>query len=47
MVPAEFLNELRSRSKIEPNFIREPLSDNVNGVTRCRQEHIQAALRLQ
>jgi hypothetical protein len=23
MVPAEFLNELRSRSKIEPIFIRE------------------------
>src|SRR5262249_55267291 len=26
MVPAEFLNELRSRCNIEPNFIREPPS---------------------
>jgi hypothetical protein len=25
MVPAEFLNELRSRSKIDPVFIRAPL----------------------
>jgi hypothetical protein len=24
MVPAEFLNELRSRAKIDPGFIREP-----------------------
>jgi hypothetical protein len=28
MVPAEFFNELRSRSTFEPNFIREPLNDN-------------------
>jgi hypothetical protein len=45
MVPAEFLNELRSRAKIDPGFIREPLTrtgteqvDAVDRISRPRQE---------
>jgi NAD(P)-dependent dehydrogenase (short-subunit alcohol dehydrogenase family) len=40
MVPAEFLNELRSRSKIEPILIREPLNENVGRSNSMSSEDI-------